>query len=32
MAQQFGAVRVWMGFPWTGSFDSTEITVTHQTN
>jgi hypothetical protein len=32
MSQQFGAVRVWMGFPWTGSFDSTEIVVTHRTN
>src|SRR5215469_11918482 len=26
-ARQFGAVRVWMGFPWTGSFDATNIVV-----
>jgi hypothetical protein len=25
--RQFGAVRVWMGFPWTGSFDATAIVV-----
>lgn len=29
MARQFGAVRLWMGFPWTGFFDATEILVTH---
>jgi hypothetical protein len=28
MAQQFGAVRLWMGFPWTGTFDATNIVVT----
>lgn len=28
MAQQFGAVRLWMGFPWVGSFDATTIVVT----
>jgi len=32
MAHQFGAVRLWMGFPWTGSFDATTIVVTHKTN
>jgi hypothetical protein len=31
MAQQFGAIRVWMGFPWTGSFDATTIVVTRNT-
>lgn len=30
MAHQFGAIRVWMGFPWTGSFDATNIVVTRQ--
>jgi len=32
MARQFGAVREWMGFPWTGSFDATDIVVTHPTD
>lgn len=32
MAQQFGAIRVWMGFPWTGSFDATNIVVTRSTS
>jgi hypothetical protein len=27
-ARQFGAVRLWMGFPWTGPFDATNILVT----
>ena len=31
-AQQFGAIRVFMGFPWTGSFDATDLLVTHRTN
>ncbi len=31
-AHQFGAVRLWMGFPWTGSFDANTIVVTHQLN
>ncbi len=31
-SQQFGDVRVWMGFPWTGFFDATQLVVTHQTN
>ncbi len=30
MAHQFGAIRLWMGFPWTGSFDATQIVVTRQ--
>jgi hypothetical protein len=28
-ARQFGAVMFWMGFPWTGSFDVTDILVTY---
>jgi hypothetical protein len=31
-SQQFGDVRVWMGFPWTRFFDATQLVVTHQTN
>jgi hypothetical protein len=27
-ARQFGAVRLWMGTPWTGPFDATNIVVT----
>lgn len=27
-ARQFGAVRLWMGFPWSGPFDATNIVVT----
>jgi hypothetical protein len=30
--QQFGATRVWMGYPWTGHFDATDLLVTHATN
>lgn len=30
-AQQFGAVKLWMGFPWTGEFDATQIVVTYKT-
>jgi hypothetical protein len=30
MARQFGAVRIWMGFPWTGSCDATNIVVTRK--
>lgn len=30
MARQFGAVRMWMGFPWTGAFDATNIIVTRK--
>lgn len=29
-AHQFGAVKFWMGFPWTGSFDVTNIVVTRK--
>jgi hypothetical protein len=29
-AQQFGAVRLWMGFPQTGSFSATNILVTRK--
>jgi len=32
LAHQFGAVRLWMGFPWTGFFDATTILVTHKTS
>jgi hypothetical protein len=32
MARQFGAVRIWMGFPWTGAFDATNIVVTRKTD
>ena len=31
-SQQFGDVRVWMGFPWSGFFDATQLVVTHRTN
>ena len=30
LAQQFGAIRIWMGFPWTGKFQATNIVVTRQ--
>ncbi len=29
-AQQFGAVKLWMGFPRTGEFDATQIVVTYK--
>jgi hypothetical protein len=29
-ARQYGAIRLWMGSPWTGSFDATDILVTHK--
>jgi hypothetical protein len=32
MARQFGAVRLWMGLPWVGSFDATTILVTRRNN
>jgi hypothetical protein len=32
LAQQFGGFRVWMGFPWTGSFSATELVVTRRTD
>lgn len=31
LARQIGAVRFWMGFPWNGSFDVTNILVTRRT-
>jgi hypothetical protein len=31
LARQFGAVKFWMGFPWNGSFDVTDILVTRKT-
>jgi hypothetical protein len=31
-ARQFGAVRFWMGSPWTESFDATTIVVTRRNN
>lgn len=31
LAQQFGAIRLWMGYPWTGAFEATDISVTHNT-
>lgn len=32
LSRQFGAVRVWQGFPHTGAFDATNISVTRKTN
>ncbi len=32
LASQFAATRLWMGYPWTGTFDATGITVTRNTN
>jgi len=29
-ARQYGAIRLWMGFPWTGSFDATDLLVTRR--
>jgi hypothetical protein len=29
-ARQYGAIRLWMGFPWTGSFDMTDLLVTRK--
>jgi hypothetical protein len=31
-ANQLGAVKIWMGFPWQGSFDVTDILVTKHAN
>jgi hypothetical protein len=28
LARQYGAVRLWMGLPWTGAFQATNIVVT----
>jgi hypothetical protein len=30
-SRQFGAIRIWQGFPHTGAFDATNIAVTRQT-
>jgi hypothetical protein len=30
LARQLGAVKFWMGFPWQGSFDATDILVTRK--
>ncbi len=30
LARQFGAVKFWMGFPWNGSFDVTDIVITRK--
>ena len=30
LVQQFGAIRLWMGWPWTGSFDAAGVLVFHQ--
>jgi hypothetical protein len=30
LARQLGAVKFWMGFPWQGSFDATDIVVTRK--
>lgn len=32
LARQFGAVRIWQGFPHTGAFDVTNIVVTRRTS
>jgi hypothetical protein len=31
-ARQFGQIQTFMGFPWTGSFDATDLLVTHRTD
>jgi hypothetical protein len=32
LSRQFGAVRIWQGFPHTGAFDATNIAVTRRTD
>jgi hypothetical protein len=32
IVNQFGAIRVWMGYPWIGHFDATGLLVTHATH
>lgn len=32
LSRQFGAIRVWQGFPHTGAFDATNIAVTRRTD
>jgi hypothetical protein len=29
-ARQYGAIQLWMGYPWTGSFDMADLVVTHK--
>lgn len=29
-ARQYGAIKLWMGFPWTGSFNMTDLLVTRK--
>jgi hypothetical protein len=29
-ARQYGAIKLWMGYPWTGSFDATDLIVTRK--
>jgi hypothetical protein len=29
-AREYGAIKLWMGFPWTGSFDMTDVLVTRK--
>jgi hypothetical protein len=30
LARQYGGIRLWMGFPWSGSFSATDIIVTRK--
>jgi hypothetical protein len=30
LAKQFGGVAFWIGYPWSGSFDVTDIIVTYR--
>jgi hypothetical protein len=30
-AQQFGAIKLWMGFPWTGEYEAAQVVVTYKT-
>jgi hypothetical protein len=30
LSRQIGALKVWMGFPWSGTFDTTDLLVTYQ--
>jgi len=32
LSRQFGAIRIWQGFPHTGPFDATNISVRHRTD
>ena len=29
-ARQYGAIKLWMGYPWTESFDATDVLVTRK--